>query len=212
MNVKISVYDFFAYTIPGSLLLFSIAYTLIIFDALPIDVLLFSPSLTQTAVFVGLSYLVGLLFEPIGRVWYSLFRPKNHSEVVLNELRNRYPLYNVNFRGKDWTVLLAYIRRENPDIAAEAERVNATNILLRNTSFVLIVLAIIELVKFAIQFEFLHLIISALLIIFSIIAGKEAVKFAQWFYLGIFENILSTALQLPELVSVKQEKARKSRA
>ena len=211
MNIKISVYDFFAYTIPGSLLLFSVAYTLIIFGILPVEALLFSPSLIQTAVIICLAYLVGLLFEPIGRTWYSLFRPKNHSEVVLSELRNRYPLYDVNFHGKDWTVLLAHIRRENPDIAAEAERVNATNILLRNTSFILIVLAIIELVRFAMQFEFLHLIISVLLIIFSIVAGREAVKFAQWFYLGIFENILSTALQLSKLVSVKQEKVKKSR-
>lgn len=210
MNIRISVYDFFAYTIPGSLLLFSIAYTLIIFGVLPIDILLFSPSLIQTTVIIGLGYLVGLLFEPIGKIWYSLFRPKNHSEVVLNELKNRYPMYDVNFRGKDWTILLAHIRRESPDIAAEAERVNATNILLRNTSFMLIVLSIIEFVKFAFQFEFLHLIISVLLIIFSIIAGKEAVKFAQWFYLGIFENILSTALQLSKLVTIKQEKVKKS--
>jgi cell division protein FtsW (lipid II flippase) len=97
-------------------------------------------------------------------------------------------------------------------MAAEAERVNATNILLRNTSFMLIVLAVIELVKFSVQFEFLHLIISVLLIIFSIVAGREAVKFAQWFYIGIFENILSTALELSKLVSIKQEKVRKNRA
>lgn len=211
MNIKISIYDFFAYTIPGILLLFSIAYTLVIFGFLPVDVFLFAPSITQAVIIIGLAYIVGLLFEPFGRIWYSLFRPKNHSEVVLEELRKRFPLYDVKFRGKDWTVLLAHIRRENPDIASEAERVNATNILLRNVSFGLILLAIIELVKFSVQSEFLHLIISVLLVAFSIIAGKEAVKFAQWFYLGIFENILSTALQLSKLVTIKEEKVKTSR-
>lgn len=211
MNIKISVYDFFAYTIPGSLLLFSVPYTLIIFDFVPRDVLLFSPSPIQVIIILGSAYVVGLLFEPIGKFWYGRFRPKNHSEVVLAELKKRYPSYDIHFHGHEWTVLLAYIRRENPEVASEIERVNATNIMLRNISFVLIVLAVIELVRFALGLNLLHLIISLFLIIFSVISGREAVKFAQWFYLGIFENILSTALQLPQLVSVPQAKVKNQR-
>jgi hypothetical protein len=208
MNVKISVYDFFAYAIPGGLILFIIAYALIIFGLIPFDVLLLSPSLAQITVIIGLAYVIGLLFEPIGKFWYRLFRPKNYLDVALTEFKELHPLVDVNFEAIDWTILFALIKRQNLDVAADMERVNATNIMLRNISFGLITLAIIEFVKFVLVLTPLYLALSVLAILFSIIAGKESVKYAHWFYLGIFENIASQALQVSELVRIKQEKGK----
>lgn len=205
MNIKISVYDFFAYTIPGGLILFTTAYALIVFGIVPFDFLLLSPSLAQITVIISLAYVVGLLFDPISKFWHRLFKPKNHYEIVFEEFKKLHPLMNINFTGRDWTILLTYIKRQNLDIASEIERVNASSIMLRSVSFGLIVLAVIEIVKFSLVLAPLHLIISIFLIIFSIIAGKESVKYAQWFYLEIFENIASNTLQISELVTKKQE-------
>ena len=73
MNIKVSVYDFFAYTISGGLILFTAVYALDIFGVLQIDLLSLTPSAGQSAILIAVAYIIGLLFEPIGKLWHRLF-------------------------------------------------------------------------------------------------------------------------------------------
>jgi len=111
----------------------------------------------------------------------------------------------VNFEATDWTILFATIKRQNLDIASDIERVNASSVMLRNLSFGFIVLAVVEIVYFSMSLLALHLLAGILLVVFSVIAGKESDKFAQCFFLAIFENITSQALQPSALVKSIQE-------
>jgi len=200
MSIKANVYDFFAYTIPGGFILLTTLYVLNIFGVLQIDFLSLAPSTAQIIVIIGLSYIIGLLFEPIGRLWSRLFKPKGYAESALIEFKKIHPSIRVNFEAADWNILFAYLKRQNLDVASDIERVNASNIMLRNISFGFIVLAIAEIINFFMALLPLHLFFGIVSVIFSIIAGKESDKFAQWFFLSIFENITSQALQISDLV------------
>ena len=103
------------------------------------------------------------------------------------------------------TILFAYLKRQNLDIASDIERVNASNIMLRNISLGFIVLAVTEIVNFSMTLLPLHLIIGIVSVTFSVIAGKESDKFAQWFFLAIFENVASQALQISDLAKFEKE-------
>jgi len=213
MSIKANVYDFFAYTIPGGFILFTTLYALNILGVLQIDFLSLAPSTLQIIVIIGLSYIIGLLFEPIGRLWSRLFKPKGYAELALIEFKNFHPLIHVNFEASDWTILFAYLKRQNLDVASDIERVNASSIMLRNISFGFAVLAVAETVNFSMTLLFLHLFFGVVSVVFSIIAGKESDKFAQWFFLAIFENIASQALQISDLVksAKKSGKVKSSR-
>jgi hypothetical protein len=205
MSIKANVYDFFAYTIPGGFILLTTLYALTIFGVLQIDFFSLAPSTAQIIIIIGLSYILGLLLEPIARLWYRLFKPKGYAELALIEFKKSHPLIHVNFEASDWNILFAYLKRQNLDIASDIERVNASSVMLRNISFGFMVLAVAELVNFYMLFLPLHLFFSIVLLVFSIIAGKESDKFAQWFFLAIFENIASQALQISDLVKCAQE-------
>jgi len=200
MNIRISIYDFFAYTIPGGVYLFIGLYVLSQFGILNFDFLSFNPSFFQLVIIAGSAYILGMLMEPIAKVWYGLFKPKDFPEKVLKGFQENRPHIEVKFKATDWPILMAYIRRENMEMAEYIERDNASNLMLRSLSFALFIFAIVQVIQFAISLTVLHLIAGFFCGLFSIIAMKFSLKFASWFYLLIYE--VTTARVLPGLDKV----------
>ena len=207
MSIKIGIYDFFAYTIPGVFYLFTIAYLCTIFGLVAIDVQsLDNLSTLQVLVLAILAYIIGMIFDPITNLWCRFFKPTNMSKVVLDEFKERHTDLEIKFQARDWPVLLAYLKQENVDITTDIERHNATNIMLRNISFNLIVLSIIQVIQY-IQTSFLvlNLILCLALLVSSIIAGREGAKRSRWFYSTIYEAIAARSLESSDLLVRKQK-------
>jgi hypothetical protein len=206
MSIRVGLYDFFAYTIPGGLYLFTIAYLGIILGWVKIDFqILDNLSVIQIGLLIALSYLIGMILEPIAKQWHRIFKSKGLSQKVLNGFKEKHTDLDIKFRSEDWAVLLAYLRRENFDVAAEIERYNVTSIMLRNISLSLILLAILQIVEF-IQTNFTwYFVLFAVLIFASIMAGRGSTKFQAWFYSLIFEAITARSLEVSDLVVRKQD-------
>jgi hypothetical protein len=207
MNIRIGIYDFFAYAIPGGLYLFIVVYACTIFVIVQVDWLSFDLSAIQIVVVAGIAYIFGMILEPIAKLWYRLFKPKDFPDLALEQFKQFHPSLEIKFQSVDWPILLAYIRRESIDIATEIERVNASNIMRRSISFGLMILSLVQIAQFAHTLFASHLILSVIFAVSSVIAGKESVKFARWFYFGIFEAMASRSLQVSSLVEHKQQGA-----
>jgi hypothetical protein len=206
MSVTISIYDFFAYTIPGALYLFTVLYACAVLGFLEIDWLSLDLSLVQIIIAAGLAYILGLIFEPIAKLVYErLYKRMNLRELAFQEFQRRHPSLETRIQSEDWPALLAYIKRESMDVALDIERHNVTNLMLRNVSLGLISLSLVQLIQFALTLGLLHLILAIALAVSSIIAGKESLKFGAWFFFGIFEAIASHSLQVSSLTVWKQE-------
>lgn len=204
--IRISIYDFFAYTLPGSFYLAVIFYTGISLRFTDFDFQrLSSISTFQTIALAIIAYVIGIVFDPAAKRWYWLFKPKDLPEKVLTNFKKEHPLMDIKFKSNDWSIILAYLRSENQESGVEIERYNANNIMLRNISFGLIVLAAIELVRFF-QTSFLiwHLVSFIGCLILSFVTIFESVKFARWFYLVIYETITAKSLNLSKLLDMKK--------
>ncbi|MCJ7435095.1 MAG: hypothetical protein MUO77_16555, partial [Anaerolineales bacterium] len=160
MTIKVSAYDFFSYTVPGSLYIFTIVYILKIIGYINIDFSNFDPSLIQTIIIIGVAYVIGYIFEPIAKVWSLLFRPKDFHTNIINEFKYKHPNVEIKFLASDWPILLAFIRQNNDEIVGNIEKDNATNLMLRGISLCFIVLSIIQIVQFFYGLFLPHLIIA----------------------------------------------------
>lgn len=207
MNIRISIYDFFANTIPGSVYLFIIVYIFSQFGVIQFSLTTFDPSLSQIILIAGIAYIVGLIFGSLARAWYGLFRPNNFPEKVLKGFQERRPHVDIKFHATDWAILLAYIRQENPDIAERIDRDNASNLMLRSLSLAFFIFAIEQAIQFFLSpILTLHLVLSILFVISSIIMGRLSVRFASWFYLQIYEATIARVLPGLDKATMKDEK------
>lgn len=134
MPISIGIYDFFSYTIPGVIYLFLFweTYRLSIGITIPVDF----GNIGQILLVAGLSYLVGVLISPIPRMFWRLlfFRKKSSAGAALERTKSIYPDMEINFKGRQWPIIFAHIRREGPDYAANIDKSLAMSIMLRNIS------------------------------------------------------------------------------
>ncbi len=204
MSIRLGLYDFFAYTIPGGLYLLALVQLGNILGWVSIDFQTINSlsvlSIVLAVVLFAIAYITGHIFEPFAKRWRRLFfKSGGLQKRVFDGVKAKYPDTEIKFRLGDWTLLLAYLRLENAEVAAEIARPNVTSIMLRNVSLGLILLAVLQIVEF-IHTGFLvwHLVLSVALVIASIVAGRESVKFQRWFYSGIYEAIIARTRNLSD--------------
>ena len=126
-----------------------------------------------------------------------MFKPKDTLEEAIQKFQQRNPEWIINFKGKDWRVLLAYIRRENIELADDIiEKPNAFYIMLRNVSLALIFLAVLQVVEYFSTQIILRLALALTFIIVSVLIAREAKIFQMSFFQMIFETILSHRINL----------------
>ena len=206
MPIRIGIYDFFAYTIPGAFYLFTIVYLCTNLGFLTIDLQSVNDlSVVQVVIAAVLAYPLGLILDPVASLWHQLFKTKDVSKAVFDSFKERRPYLEINFHPTDWGILLMYTRRHSIDMAYDIERPNVTRIMLRNISLSLIILSLIQAVHLIHSRFFARDLVSAIaLAVASTIAATQATKFNRWFYSAVYESVVAHTLDPSRLVTWKQ--------
>ncbi|RSM86662.1 hypothetical protein DMH04_13560 [Kibdelosporangium aridum] len=148
MTIAVGVFELFTYAIPGSL--YVALFTFIAARAHWIDLaaVLRSPSFLLVIAVVLLSYLLGYLAYPLGLLAHKIL-PERRNHAAIEEFLRRNPSAKDRpFVQADPFLLLAAIQLQDVEVGADASRVRATGLMLRNCAppaFLGAVAAIVEL-------------------------------------------------------------------
>jgi len=201
MSIRVCIYDFYAYVIPGSLLITVAGYGIHLAHIMPIC--MYNPhfSFVAVAAFLVLAYVSGFIMDPITyKFWIPFFRAKKLSELVLNQFKTNHKNFQVNFKASDWPVLQAFIARQHQEMHSEIQRFNALQIMLRNISFALLILALVQAIFLLTAFSFLKVMLVIGSFILSMITAKQSVTLSKWFYSAIYEAVVAHSLDVKTLV------------
>ena len=215
MSIRISLYDFFAYTIPGIFYIFLAAFGLDLFNVIPLDFTLLSDlSLFIFLLLAGTSYVIGQLLDTVAYRWMRLLRGRNRiaREKAHHLFHERYPWIQLHFQPDEWAILLQGLKIQSPDVAADIEQLNAISIMLRNISLGLLIAFLIFLLTFIIvNMHIGNLALAALALVLSYVALDRCDIRRRWFYLHIFEavamkRLLQEKSTLATKIQIKQQK------
>ncbi len=210
MSIRIGIYDFFAYTIPGIFYLFILGFWLNISGLVAIDLkTLNNLSLSSLIVLFGASYIVGLLIDPLAYNWMRVFLSRNIdvTKCVFKEFRDRHSWVVLDYDYTDWGILLRAIKSDSLEAATDVEQHNVAAIMLRNISLGLTLSS----VSFLLYFSFFcahiwNLIFCVMLFVLAIVAMRECRKRRRWFYIAIFEAFTAHFLLKENLGKKKKRK------
>ncbi|MEM8643038.1 MAG: hypothetical protein AAGG51_30105 [Cyanobacteria bacterium P01_G01_bin.54] len=193
MAIRVGVYDFFSYVVPGSVIVFAVLYLLAKLNALPIDPQ--NISTPEFFILIGTAYLLGFVVDVVSKPWRKIFSPKDTQGKVIREFSSRYPAFTAILHETDWYVFLSFIKRYSLDIARDVEQNNATSIMLRNSSFSVLFLGFTFLIDLIFFRSTLSIILSMFCVVFSVILQKQSIKFKNWFYLGLYQSTIALILE-----------------
>jgi hypothetical protein len=152
-------------------------------------------------VFVGLAYLAGLLLFKPSRFWSQLFRERNLARTTLEEVHRMWPQAELRLTDKEWPLVMAFLKQANPERAAEIERNNAINLMLRSTSFSLLVLALIQGAYFlAVSPVFWNLVFAFAFLGLSVLAGRQSTVFSRMYYTQTYLAVLALGMKVEQVV------------
>jgi hypothetical protein len=200
MSIRIGIYDFFAYTIPGAVYLSAIVYLLHTLHVVSVDPTSFSLSIPDIVILAVLSYISGLVLDPLpAPLWERLFGSKEVSEVALDEFKQDHPSLAINFGAKDWPILLAYIRLEDIDVASDIDKSNAMSKMFKNICFGFFIFSAISIIQVP-RAGFWSVLLPLMFLLLSFLAGRQGTRFRRWFYLMIYEAIVASNLDISLLI------------
>ncbi len=202
MSIRVGTYDFFAYLIGGVFFLANILYIAQKFLPIPIDIAKLSS--TEFLVFGVMAYVLGHVVHQISnRLWYRFFMPKDLHKKTMKELSNELPSIKINFDDADWYTLLAYIKRNSVEMAQDVEHFHAISIMLRSTSFSLLLFSLTFGVEFFTNnYSYAMLVFSILTMILSIILVQTSVKNHKYFFRSIYQCVVALMAK-PEQLPIK---------
>jgi hypothetical protein len=202
MSIKLGIYDFFSYTIPGGVVTAAVLFVLIKHFGLVID--FGNLSIIEFVAFITLAYLMGYANDYIAKkTWYKIFRRKKLFETTMIDFNKRNPSVEALYQEMDLYIPFYFIEKQSLDMAQDIEKLNAQSIMLRNSSFGILMFAIIFAVEFFLSGNLpVYAFSSVLCFIVSVILAHESVKFATWFYLSIYQS-LTALLVKPEQLPIK---------
>jgi len=181
MSIKLGIYDFFAYTIPGIFYLIIASYAAKLFGFVTLDFdHLTKLSLISVIFIAGVGYITGMILDPLARKWHLLFRPKKLEFVqgAFDIFCHTHLNLGPKIQAEDRELLKAYLRHSDSESFADIERFNASRIMLRNISFGFLLLATAFFWDFIfISSTILHLSGAFTAVVFSVIAAREGTHF-----------------------------------
>lgn len=188
MNVRVGIYDFFSYLIPGSVFSFAILYSLN-----EMGIKLIDPQTASSFEFfvsVGTAYILGFVVDVISKPWLRIFEPQKKRERIIQKFSYRYPAFKQIFYETDWYTFLVFIKRNDLDIGRDIEQNNATSIMLRNLSFAVLCLGVSLLTSLFSPGNTLIVVPSFFCVVISLILQRQSIKFKTWFYLGLYQAVI----------------------
>ena len=204
MSIKLGIYDFFSYFVPGGII--TAAFFFVLNKHLEFAIDCGSLSIIEFLGLGTLAYLVGFAADSISRkTWYRLFYRNDLFEVTISKFNKRHPSFEVLFQEIDWYIAFSFIKKQNLDVAQDIDKFNVTSIMLRNSSLGLLLFAIIFIVEFFLDgYLSVDAIFGVSCLAIAIILVRESVKFKAWFYQSILQSLVGL-LAKPEQMPVKFE-------
>lgn len=202
MSVKLDIYDFFSYLIPGGITTAAFFFILNKHFSLAIDFA--NLSLVEFLVFGILSYLIGYASDFIaGKTWIRLFRKKKLFETTMIDFNKRHPSLDVEFQEMGWYIPYSFVKLHNLEIAQDIDKFNVTNKMLKTSSFGILLFAIIFTVEFFLNnYLPIYLILGFSCLIVAVILAHEATRFLRWFYQATFQALVAVVAK-PEQMPIK---------
>ncbi len=208
MSVRIGIYDFFSYTLPGVFYLLIIAYGLFVFGFIKIDPNALSGfSFYSFLILIGAGYIAGSLLDPIAYRWSLFFqsRPRVARKFAFDEFHKLHPQIELNFKPEDWRILLYTLKHSSIEAATEIELHSVAGVMLRNISFGLALISTIYLLFFfVVNNNLWNLVLAGISFYFSTVAIKRGRLRRHWFYLSIFEAFVAYYLVQEKSISHKE--------
>ena len=200
MSVSLSLYDVFSNIVPGLLYLFTINELLRVFNKSQVDLLQASTS-GQIIFLILAAFMLGHLFTTFTyEAWYKVFIKRYEDKLALEKISSRFPELKISFKPIDSELLFSVILVRDKAITERLEGYRANAIMMRNISFGLFLVGLVEVTKFFInQYALVFLGTAFLAFVFSGIALRGASRFYKWFYNDVFRISAiygSTALEV----------------
>lgn len=190
MSITVSIYDLFAYTIPGVLYLFSFNELSRALGYAHIDIAQ-TGNLPSLLLLGLLGYLTGQIMDFVcHRLWIRIWHRTLTEERAYKQFRELHP-GNISFSARQWPLLFTIIRHEDHETADMIDKNIASSIMLRNVSFGLFLFGLLQLfLAFRFGFSLSNLITVIGAFISSIIALRRSDYFNLMFYRVIFQHAL----------------------
>lgn len=187
MSVSLSLYDVFSNIVPGLIYLFAIQELIKMFGKSNVDILQMSTS-GQVLFIILIAFVLGHLFTTFTyEWWYRVFVKIYEDKSALEKVKSRFPDLKLKFQPMDSELLLSVIQSHNKNMAEKIEGFRANAIMMRNISFGLFLIGLIELTNFFLNnFTIGYLVIVIACFVSSGIALRGAIRFYDWFYRDIF--------------------------
>ncbi|MEP6895367.1 MAG: hypothetical protein ABI986_07155 [Chloroflexota bacterium] len=212
MSISLSIYDVFANLLPGLLYLFAINEFLksVSFKGLDPTVL---PGASATIGILFIGYLLGHLFNALTyNGWYMLFyrdssnhdrnNMKSDAGRALASLRAQYPDLDFGtFLPRDTDVLFNAIQVNNKELADRIEITRVTAIMMRNVSFGIFILGMVEIINTVRASSLIYLLVTLACLIASRLALSQTAKYYHWFFKDVFRIGSLYGKSLTEVVS-----------
>jgi len=197
MSISLSIYDVFANLLPGLVYLFAInEFTKSIgYKGVDISSL---PSSAQIIGILFIGYLLGHLFNALTyNGWYLLFyRESSHhdrnnlqsdSGKALISLRNQYPELNFDsFLPRDSDILFSALQVNDKELAARIELTRVTAIMMRNVSFGIFIVGMVEIIYAVSEASLTNVLIAVACVVASWLALSQTTKYYHWFFKDVF--------------------------
>lgn len=203
MSIRIGVYDLFAYMVPGGLYLTNVSIAASALFGFRVDAVVTHLDLTQALLLAFIAYTLGIVVDPVcSRTWNRLFYVKGLEQIVLRDLRERHPEYDLGFEAHDWRILRSYFHLRNREWSLDLDQFNAMNIMLRNLSFGLILLGVTA-ATYGITTDPVYMAAAPVLAALSLLAGERSVTRKRWFFRAIFETAIAINVSTSDLCKRK---------
>ena len=191
MSIRVSLYDFFAYTLPGIFYLAIICFWLNTSGLLGMDFSVLNDfSLVVLFVMVIAGYILALLIDPIAYRWMRLFQKSNSqvAKAAYDEFTRGHTWVKLNYEAEDWGILLRAVKSVSMEAAADVEQHNVAFILLRNISFAFVLCLISAVIYFFVFFSNPWVLgLGFIFFVLAILAMARSAIRRHWFYMAVFE-------------------------
>jgi hypothetical protein len=213
MNIRLGIYEIFSRIVPGGVYMAAIWQFLSILEVTAVDLqTINSLSLPVSLGLVVAAYILGGAFDYLSLILFRLFKKRGLHARTFAEFKKKYQdRWTIDFTDEDWTVLLAYIRTRNMELASDIERHNAISIMSRNISTGLMLIAGNSLIEFFLSRNSIQLLICLIMLVVSALTLHQALKFRGWFYETIYETVLAYRIDLEKSIQPVTAPAKKSK-
>lgn len=198
MNIRLGVYEIFSRIVPGGVYLAAAGQLLMVLGLLKFDIKAISDiSLIASVGLLLGAYTLGGAFDRLSLTWFRLFeRRGTHARTFEAFKKEHQERWEIDFDGEDFSLLLAFIRTKNLDLASEIDRHNAVSIMLRNVSLGLMFLGINSLLQFLILRNWIYIFILLALVGISFLIIQESATFRVRYYDNIYKTALAYHIDL----------------